>query len=273
GFARRVFGHVLHRKMVAVAQPHAKGDAMTGGAATFTNAFVSECCRRNSSRHRRGRRMFLRAPRRLPTPRAAKQKIKKSLFGAGRLRSDQQKYGHQHSDDDCRRPECELPVCRASARDLTALTHGNPLRPFSSTVRSAPPILRRIARATTRRSNRVILNHLNNRHSSRLAVRTLRGHAQAHSALLSNVSGGAEALKLDTLGSVSMTPKRLSEQVIKDLPIPSSGNRVIYFAGATIQGAKAPRGFGVRVTAAGSRAFILNYRLRGREYRFTIGGW
>src|SRR5262249_28462867 len=163
GFAWRVFGHVLHRKMVAVAQPHARGDAMTGGAATFTNAFVSECCRRNSSRHRRGRRMFLRAPRRLPTPRAAKQKIKKSLFGAGRLRSDQQKYGHQHSDDDCRRPECELPVCRASARDLTALTHGNPLRPFSSTVRYAPPILRRIARATTRRSNRVILYHVASR--------------------------------------------------------------------------------------------------------------
>ena len=40
-----------------------------------------------------------------------------------------------------------------------------------------------------------------------------------------------------------------------------------------IQGAKAPRGFGVRVTAAGSRAFVLNYRLRGREYRFTIGAW
>jgi integrase len=70
-----------------------------------------------------------------------------------------------------------------------------------------------------------------------------------------------------------MAPKRLSEQVIKDLPIPSAGNRVTYFAGATIQGAKGPRGFGVRITAAGSRAFILNYRLRGREYRFTIGGW
>ena len=40
-----------------------------------------------------------------------------------------------------------------------------------------------------------------------------------------------------------------------------------------IQGAKAPRGFGVRVTAAGTRAFVLNYRLRGREHRFTIGAW
>jgi integrase len=29
----------------------------------------------------------------------------------------------------------------------------------------------------------------------------------------------------------------------------------------------------VRVTAAGTRAFVLNYRLRGREHRFTIGAW
>ena len=70
-----------------------------------------------------------------------------------------------------------------------------------------------------------------------------------------------------------MTRRKLSEETIKHLPIPDSGNRVTYFAGATIQGAKAPRGFGVRVTAAGAKAFILNYRLRGREYRHTIGAW
>jgi integrase len=66
---------------------------------------------------------------------------------------------------------------------------------------------------------------------------------------------------------------RLSEETIKRLPVPTAGNSITYFAGATIQGAKAPRGFGVRVTAAGARAFILNYRLRGREHRFTIGAW
>ena len=70
-----------------------------------------------------------------------------------------------------------------------------------------------------------------------------------------------------------MTRDKLSEETIKRLPRPAVGNRVTYFAGATIQGAKAPRGFGVRVTAAGARAFILNYRLRGREYRYTIGAW
>ena len=70
-----------------------------------------------------------------------------------------------------------------------------------------------------------------------------------------------------------MTRDRLNEETIKRLSPPAVGNRITYFAGAAIQGAKAPRGFGVRVTAAGARAFILNYRLRGREYRFTIGAW
>jgi integrase len=67
--------------------------------------------------------------------------------------------------------------------------------------------------------------------------------------------------------------ERLSEETIKRLPVPATSNRVTYFAGAMIQGAKAPRGFGVRVTAGGARAFVLNYRLRGREYRYTIGAW
>ncbi len=70
-----------------------------------------------------------------------------------------------------------------------------------------------------------------------------------------------------------MPEGKLSEDMIKRLPVPQTGNRVTYFAGATIQGAKAPRGFGVRITATGARAFILNYRLRGQEHRFTIGAW
>src|SRR3954467_7942496 len=69
-----------------------------------------------------------------------------------------------------------------------------------------------------------------------------------------------------------MSP-RLSEEIIKRLPCPAAGNSITYFPGATIQGSKAPRGFGVRVTAGGARAFILNYRMRGREHRYTIGAW
>ena len=67
--------------------------------------------------------------------------------------------------------------------------------------------------------------------------------------------------------------EKLSQETVKRLPVPGRGNRITYFAGATIQGAKAPRGFGVRVTAGGARAFILNYRLHGHEHRFTIGAW
>jgi integrase len=67
--------------------------------------------------------------------------------------------------------------------------------------------------------------------------------------------------------------ERLNEETIKRLPLPDAGNRVTYFAGAIIQGAKAPRGFGVRVTATGAKAFVLNYRIRGAEYRYTIGAW
>lgn len=70
-----------------------------------------------------------------------------------------------------------------------------------------------------------------------------------------------------------LKPEKLSEETIKRLAVPATGNSITYFAGATIQGAKAPRGFGVRVTAAGARAFIINYRLRGKERRFTIGAW
>jgi integrase len=70
-----------------------------------------------------------------------------------------------------------------------------------------------------------------------------------------------------------VTRAKLSEETVKRLPVPPKGNRVSYFAGAMIQGAKAPRGFGVRVTAAGARSFVLNYRLRGREHRLTIGAW
>jgi integrase len=66
---------------------------------------------------------------------------------------------------------------------------------------------------------------------------------------------------------------KLSEETVGRLPVPETDNKVFYFSGATLQGAKAPRGFGVRVTAGGNRSFVLNYRVRGREHRYTIGEW
>jgi integrase len=64
---------------------------------------------------------------------------------------------------------------------------------------------------------------------------------------------------------------RLNENTVKALPAPDRGNRITYFAGAMLQGMQAPRGFGVRVTAGGAKSFVMNYRVQGREYRYTIG--
>jgi integrase len=64
---------------------------------------------------------------------------------------------------------------------------------------------------------------------------------------------------------------KLNEKNVRSLEAPESGNRVYYFPEAIIQGAKAPRGFGVRVTAGGARAFVLNYRVARVEHRLTIG--
>jgi integrase len=58
--------------------------------------------------------------------------------------------------------------------------------------------------------------------------------------------------------------KRLTDAAIKRLPAPTKNNRITYDD-------EVP-GFGIRVTAAGARSFVFNYRTRsGRERRFTIG--
>jgi integrase len=60
---------------------------------------------------------------------------------------------------------------------------------------------------------------------------------------------------------------KLTDNLLRRLPTPEHGNKITYDA--------AVKGFGVRVTAAGGRAFILNYRrkLDGRERRYTIGSF
>ena len=58
---------------------------------------------------------------------------------------------------------------------------------------------------------------------------------------------------------------RLNEAAIKKTEPPKAGNRVHYDDEIA--------GLGLRVTAAGARSFILNYRHEGRERRLTIGKW
>jgi integrase len=60
---------------------------------------------------------------------------------------------------------------------------------------------------------------------------------------------------------------RLTDRIVRGLPVPAKGNRVYYD--------DLVRGFGCRCTAAGARAFVLNYRRKsdGLERRFTIGGF
>jgi integrase len=60
---------------------------------------------------------------------------------------------------------------------------------------------------------------------------------------------------------------RLTDRIVRQLEPPASGNQITYDAET--------KGFGCRVTAGGSRAFILNYRRKsdGRERRFTIGSF
>jgi len=57
---------------------------------------------------------------------------------------------------------------------------------------------------------------------------------------------------------------RLTDAEIKRISAPLTGNTVTYDSAVT--------GLGIRVTAAGHRAFILNYRTRtGKQRRYTIG--
>jgi integrase len=60
---------------------------------------------------------------------------------------------------------------------------------------------------------------------------------------------------------------RLTNRTVAKLPVPARGNRISYDDEIG--------GFGCRITAAGGRAFVLNYyrRADGRERRITIGGF
>lgn len=65
----------------------------------------------------------------------------------------------------------------------------------------------------------------------------------------------------------------ISEKTVGALPTPETGNKLHYFSGASLQGKRAPSGFAVRVTAAGTRAFCWFHRVGGKGHLETIGSW
>jgi integrase len=56
---------------------------------------------------------------------------------------------------------------------------------------------------------------------------------------------------------------KLTETFAKRVKAPSTGNQIHYDGEIS--------GFGLRVTASGSKGFVLNYRFNGQERRYTIG--
>jgi integrase len=65
----------------------------------------------------------------------------------------------------------------------------------------------------------------------------------------------------------------ISEKIVGNLPAPNTGNKLHYFSGATLQGKKAPAGFAVRVTSAGTKAFVWFHRVAGKPHWETLGRW
>ena len=56
--------------------------------------------------------------------------------------------------------------------------------------------------------------------------------------------------------------QRITDELVKNLTPPPKGNRIVYDGKIA--------GFGIRITVAGVKSFVLNYRIGGRERRLTI---
>src|ERR1700760_3802434 len=67
--------------------------------------------------------------------------------------------------------------------------------------------------------------------------------------------------------------QQISEKLVAGLPTPAKGNKVHFFSGSSLQGKKAPAGFGVRVTAGGTKSFVLFHRADGKKFLETLGRW
>ena len=71
-----------------------------------------------------------------------------------------------------------------------------------------------------------------------------------------------------TQADTAAMKKKITDTIVKNLPVPKAGNRITYDGDENI----CVKGFGVRVTSAGSRASVLAIGTQvGRERRYTIG--
>lgn len=68
-----------------------------------------------------------------------------------------------------------------------------------------------------------------------------------------------------------MQLSQINEKIVADLPAPAKGYEIHWAGGLELQKKSTPPGFGVRVTAAGTRSFILFYRAKGKPHVATIG--
>jgi hypothetical protein len=59
--------------------------------------------------------------------------------------------------------------------------------------------------------------------------------------------------------------EKITDRSVRTLVAPAADDRITYD--------EEIKGFGVRITSACARAFILNYRAAGREPRITIGSF
>jgi integrase len=67
--------------------------------------------------------------------------------------------------------------------------------------------------------------------------------------------------------------KAISEKIVAALQAPEMGNQLHYASGLSLQGKKAPSGFAVRVTSAGTKSFVWFHRVDGKPYWETLGRW
>jgi integrase len=66
------------------------------------------------------------------------------------------------------------------------------------------------------------------------------------------------------MGEAAM-PEKLSEALVRKALPPARGQAMIWDTEV--------KGFALRITPAGSKAFILDYRIEGRQRRITLGSW